>query len=187
MEILREEEDSLDIRVELLEVRCPYCNALLEPKEEKKLCRCGVIEYEIVKEKKKERNTERYEPLYRKKIVELDCFPSEDYIRFKIVKEIPDKVYLYVEEPVKRQSEVFREFLSLPLEQIYSYALKGGKPEKRKKIVVYTGNLDFDAIIKFLRLINERVLSKTFSEYIKEVYDGDSKGQRSSEIQEERK
>ncbi len=174
MEILKKGKKFLDVRIFLEEPKCPYCKSPIKLEYKEKLCKtCNIIEYKKTTRKNEECRKECCLPIEEDKIVELSCFPSKEYVCFKIREKLPSTVFLYIDQ--KATSEDLRIFLNLPEREIMSYLIesKGGK----KKVAFYIGNLNFWQNLKLLKLKKEKLLSKLFNNYLQEVKKNDSKNE----------
>lgn len=169
MEIKGIENDKAIIAINLYDVKCPYCGALLKPSRDKKLCECRVISYRLTDKPVEEKNRKTY-PLINGKGAELHCIPSKSYIEFEIMKKVPDSVTIMIDERVFPSSEKLRKILSLDWNKILQILKEDIKVKKAKKTLLYTANLNFEQRINLLKLKNARALENVYNKFIlKEV------------------
>ena len=174
MRILKTTEDTALIEMELYPVRCPYCDALLEPEEKAKVCnRCRVIRYKIVDKPIKETNIRKTYPLIDKKETELECLKTSQYVLFEITRKVPRAVTLTVDKNVSKKAtaENFKKFL-LEADKHLEFIKKKGESRKKKKVFIYCNSLSFEQTVRMLWLKDRRLLSIAFNNYLKTLKGG---------------
>jgi len=166
MQVKEIQENKAVIELDLYEIRCPYCDALLKPTDRKKTCKCKIVKYKLVKEPKDEPNVKTY-PVLNKKKVEIDCLTTDSFIEFEIPFKQKTVTILYDKKiKPKPTSDKLREMLSLPFEEIIEVMSLPIELKKEKKTLLYVGNLTFEQRINFLKLKKMRILETAFNKYL---------------------
>lgn len=164
MQIKEINQDKVLIEFDLYDIRCPYCDTLLQPKPRKKTCKCGVVKYKLTNKPANDKNKKTY-PILENKELEVECLTLGQYVEFEI--EFNQKtVTLLYDKKVKPTSKKLREMLSLPFEEILEILKVNVNLNKDKKTLLYIDNLTFDQKINFLKLKNMRALENAFNKYL---------------------
>jgi len=168
MEIKSIDKNKTLIEFNLYEIKCPYCNTLLQPDKRKRICKCKVVKYKLTDKPADNKNKKSY-PILNDKQLEVECLDLGKYIEFEIIF-YQKTVTLFYDVRVKPSSKKLRELLSLDFEDILSLLKMNISLKKEKKTLLYIDNLNFDQRINFLRLKNMRALENVFNKYLLSGY-----------------